>query len=512
VEDFIRKHEDRIIGVLSGWDRVRFMGTYRMLCCVSGMMSYLSQAGILLKDFGEFVQLKSDGLKDAVHQRAEGLGRPEVYLNSSRIPKEEAALEIARRDGIKEGLVCIFSVVEPCMSYVVGKDPERKRLVLKAAMRKCLHLYGYLIDGRFGWMSIRIQTWFPFTVQICVNGREWLARRMDKAGMAYVRRDNCFAEISDLAKAEAMMAGMHDLNWGEELERVLKVVNPMSGELIPEWPLVRYWSAQETEWATDVMFRSAADLGAIYPSLVRGAIHTYSSPDVMRFLGKKLVGNFQGEVQSSYKQRPEGIRVKHRVKANSIKVYDKQGSVLRVETTINDPHEFRVFRSTEGDEKRKKDWRVLRRGVADMHRRAVVSQSANERYLEALAALDTEQPLGELLKPECRAVRFRKQRYRGLRPWGDEDQALLKAISRGEFALEGFRNKDLAEHLGVGIGDPKKTSNRISRLLRILRAHRIIRKSPGSHRYFVTPKGRRIAAAVLQIQITTLQQIARIAA
>lgn len=512
MQEFIRKHEDMVVGVLSGWDRVRFMGTLRMLSCAGGMMVYLSKAGVLLKDFGGFVQSKSDGMKEAIHARAKELGRPVVYLNSSRICKEEIALGIAQRDGIKEGLVCVLSAVEPCMSYLIGKDPERKRLVLKAGLRKCLHLYGYVIDETFGWMSIRMQTWFPFTAQVCVNGREWLARQMDKVGIAYERRDNCFARINDVASAQALMEKMHGLNWPEELERVAGALNPLHGRMIPEWPMPTYWSARETEWATDVMFRSERDLASIYPALVRGAIQAYSSPDVMRFLGKKLVGQFKGEIQSSYKHRPEGIRVKHRAKANSIKVYDKQGSVLRVETTINDPREFKVYRAKEGDPNGEKHWKVLRRGVADLHRRASVSQAANERYLDALAALDTSQSFGELLRPECRAVIYRKRKVRGLRPWLDDEQDLLRAISRGEFALEGFRNKDLVAHLGLGNLGPKKASARISRLIRILRAHRIIRKSPGCHRYFLTPKGRILAAAVLQVQLITLQQVARAAA
>ncbi|TAL11989.1 MAG: hypothetical protein EPO02_02930 [Nitrospirae bacterium] len=512
MQEFIRKHEGAVLGVLSGWDRVRFMGTLRMLSCVGGMMTYLSKAGVLLKDFGGFVESKSDGMKEAIQARARELGRPVVYLASSRICKEEIALGIAQKDGVKDGLVCVLSAVEPCMSYLIGKDAARKRLVLKAGLRKCLHLYGYGIDETFGWMSIRIQTWFPFTVQVCVNGREWLARQMDRAGIGYERRDNCFARISDLPKAQALMEKMHELNWPEELERVVRALNPLHGQMIPEWPMPTYWSARETEWATDVMFRSEQELASIYPALVRSAIHAYSSPDVMRFLGKKLTGHFQGEIQSSYKHRPEGIRVKHRVKGNSIKVYDKQGSVLRTETTINDPRDFKVYRAKEGDSNGEKRWRVLRRGVADLHRRAMVSQAANERYLDALAALDTSQSFGDLLRPECRAVIYRKRKVRGLRPWADEDQALLTAISRGEFAMEGFRNKDLAVHLGLGKLDPKKASARISRLLRILRAHQIIRKSPGCHRYFLTPKGRVLAAAVLQVQVVTLQQVARAAA
>ena len=246
MEEFIQKHQGKVIGVLSGWDRLRFMGTYRLLSNVAGMMRYLSRAGVLLKDFGSFVESRSNELKEGIHAEAERLGRPVVYLRSSRTCKEEVALGIARQDGIKEGLVCVLSVVEPCMSYSIRKDPVRKRLVLSKEIRKCLHLYGYLNDETFGWLSVRVQTWFPFMVQVCVNGREWLARQMDKAGIRYERRDNCFAQIGDLAAAKALLEKMHESNWREELERVVKAVNPLHGRMLQEWPQQTYWTAQET--------------------------------------------------------------------------------------------------------------------------------------------------------------------------------------------------------------------------------------------------------------------------
>ena len=512
MKEFIEKHSGDVVGVLSGWDRVRFRGTIRMLAWVDGMGTYLNRAGVLLKDFGAFVDGKSSCLKKAVEARAAELGRPVIYVSSSHQCKEDLALEIARKDGIKEGLVCVLTAVEPCMSFVIGKDPEKKKLVLKSALRKCLFLYGYLIDEAFGWLSVRIQSWYPFTVQVCVNGREWLGRQMDRAGIRYERRDNCFSWIEDPAKAQALMEGMQRINWPPELERILGQVSPGHSALTAEWPLPIYWSAQETEWATDVMFKSTAALEAIYPPLARGAIVSYGSGDVMRFLGRKLVGQFKGQVQSDFKRRPEGVRVKHRIGANSIKVYDKQGSVLRVETTINDPHDFKTFRTKESDPGGPKDWRVVRRGVADLHRRAEVSQSSNERYLDALAALDTAKPLGEFLKPICRPRIFKGHRNRGLRPWSEEDQALLEVINRGEFLTTGFRNRDLAAHLAGKDDDPRRTSGRISRCLRMLRAHKLIRKIPKTHRYQMTPLGRRIASAVLQAQVLTLQQISRAAA
>jgi hypothetical protein len=282
-----------------------------------------------------------------------------------------------------------------------------------------------------------------------------------------------------------------------------------------------YWSIYQSEWATDVMFRNASDLQAIYPAMVMHGMRTFSSEDVLRFLGRRvpLHGNFKGEVTSDFKDRAEGVRIKHRVKNNSIKAYDKGGivrNVLRVETTMNDPRDFKVLRQKHGQKKGQAKWRPLRRGVADLHRRAQVSQASNERYLEALAATDTSSPLGELIRDICKPTTYRNKRVRALRPWADPDLALLRAINRGEFAVNGFRNRDLQSLLfdqaPVGDEEKRRRSARVSRLLRMLRAHRLIQKVPRTHRYIVTYRGREIISAVVASQQITLEQINKLAA
>jgi hypothetical protein len=237
----------------------------------------------------------------------------------------------------------------------------------------------------------------------------------------------------------------------------------------------------------------------------------FSSRDVMRFLGKKPHGNFQGEVVSDYRERPEGIRVKHQLKQNSVKIYDKQGSVLRVETTINDPSDFRVFRPKQDDPEGPCQWQPMRKGIADLRRRAEVSQASNERYLEALASLRSDQPLCELLTPVCRPACWKGRHVRALQPWSPADRSLLQAISRGEFAINGVRNRDLVALLSPrALHSPeekRRASGRVTRQLRLLRAHGILRKVPHTHRYVLTERGQKITTATLHYQNLTLEQL-----
>lgn len=512
----VPKNADHVIGVLSGWDRLVFRGTLRMLAFAGGMAAYLARIGTLLKDFGDHAQAMTEQLIQASLQRAEAAARPVKYLPSPKVRKDEYARQIAREDGITEGLICVLTCVEPCRSFEIYRNREKKILELVARDRKCKFLYHYWIDRRFGFMSARVQTWFPFSVQVCMNGREWLARRMDEQGLSYTRYDNSFPWIEDFPKAQKMFDALHKTDWPKVLDAAARQVHPAHASMFRGLGFNYYWSAFQTEWATDTVFDSSPALAAIYPQLVRGAIATFDSRSVMRFLGHRLYANHEGEIVSDYCSRPEGVCVKHRAMGNSIKVYDKAGSILRIETTLNNPAAYRSFRSSEAEPEGAPEWRVMRRGVADMYRRAEVSQAANDRYAEALAALDTTTPLGQLAATVCRATSKEGKRYRALRPFSAEDRALLEAISDGKHATGGFCNRDLASRLYPAKSSDQaarsRIASKISYRLRILRAHGLIRKSPGQRRYHMTTKGRQIVTALLQAQHATLQQLNALAA
>ena len=202
---FLERHHGRITGTLSGFDRVLFRGTLRSIAYVSGLEVFLYSQHVLFKDFGAYAESLSQRVVEHAKQTASQLNRPYQYLPSSKDSKEELALRIRERDGIKEGLIVVFAGVEPCQSFDLKRDKARKHLQLLSKERKCLHLYFYYQDREFGLMHVRLQTWLPFTIQVCLNGREWLARQMDRAGITYTQRDNCFTYISDLKKAQELM-------------------------------------------------------------------------------------------------------------------------------------------------------------------------------------------------------------------------------------------------------------------------------------------------------------------
>lgn len=511
MQAFTAKYSAQIQGVLSGFDRLIFRGCLRKIAYTFGLNSYLWANHVLLKDFGSHANEISERVKGAALRSVEESGRRIQYLHSSKDNKEEIARSIARQDHITEGPVCALTCVEPCQGFDIHRNREAKRLELVQRRRKCLYVYQYWEHPILGWLHARIQTWFPFSIQIGINGREWLARQMGAAGIEYLQQDNCFPWVSDWERAQQLMDTQLRADWPKLLDQIAGTLNPIHDEIFQHFPMRYYWATYQSEWATDIVFQRADGLRRLYPLLIHHALTTFSSPDVLRFLGKRFTaaGNINGhvkaEVTSDLKRRQEGVRIKHRYSENSVKLYDKAytpvGSVLRAELTMQRPEEFQVYRRLEGSPKGPLMWLPMRRGIADLHRRAEVSQGVNDRYLNALASTDDTTRLKELLAPLERPVIRDGKRSRALRPFDDQDRLLLEAISRGEFMINGFRNKDLQQlqyaTAPKSIEESRRRSGVISRKLRLLRDHGLIHRIQKTYRYKVTSKGRSILTALI---------------
>jgi hypothetical protein len=556
---FLTKFAAIVRGVLSGFDRLFLCGTLRGLSHCKGLQHYLWAHRIPYKDFAAHSLEMTARLEEASLRQAQQLGREIRYLNSAQHSKEDIAHDIAKRDRIKDGLICVLRSVDPCMSFQINKNLHTGKLEIRYRQRKCLHLYHYQIHPVFGFMHARIQTWFPFRIYVCINGREWLARQMDQAKLHYLRRHNTFTWLEDLAQTQALFDQQLQANWPSLLGGIAETLNPAHADMFAKAPVRYYWSVQDSEWASDVMFRSRAALEEVYPRLVRYAITSFGAGDILRFLGKpvpasgKVPHAWRHEVFSNIKERVEGVRIKHWVNGNSIKMYDKS-SVLRAESTLREPEEFKVFRPAEGDPEGPKDWRQMRKGIADLKRRAEVSQAANERYLEALTAVHDATPLRQLVEPLCRpalepvrrrgnpksaasppngtvdegpeeaaAVQekvtggaARKRRVRALNPLAAGDAALLTAVSRHEFLINGLRNRDLRQLLygdkTVSEEEQRRQSAAVTRQIRLLRAHRLIQKVPRTHRYRVSEAGRRAITALLAARNASTDELTRCAA
>ena len=521
MQRFLAQYGADVTGVIAGYDRLRLRGSLRHLYQPSFMFRYLCSAGVRLKDFAGFVSGLTNRVCAASAAFAAQCGRPLRYLESCDERKDELARQLAERDRVCAGLVGVFSILEPCLTYSVRHDAQARELYLHLGKGRCLHHYFYFQHADFGLMHLRLQTWFPFQLVVCLNGRQWLARQMDRAHLDYLQRDNCFVWLRDPVRAQRLADRQLQTDWPSVLQPLVAQCHPLADEICRPLALNYYWSMDQTEYATDLLFKRPGTLAAIYPSLVQHGLQHFGTPEVLRFLGRTVPAHghvhrlYKGEVETSLKHRPEGVRLKHFAQGNGLKLYDKHGQVLRVETTLTNPEAFRVYRAPESRPQAGKRWRMLRKSVADAPRRAEISAAVNDRYLEALAAAKVETPAGRLAAPLCRRVTKRRRRYRALNPWATADAALLAFVAQGEWTVQGFRNRDLRAALypkPVDAKERRRFAGRVTRRLALLRAHQLIRKVQGSHRYILSPKGREIVTALLAARQASIPQLLKLAA
>jgi hypothetical protein len=507
MKSFLQRFGALVLGVLHGFDHLRFRGSKRLLCYPAGVLNFLWKLQVPLVDYKEhYAKETTIALCRAIETEAKQAG---VYrfLNNCQESKEETALNMATERGRRQGLIAVLGCVEPCQIVQVRGNPETKKLEPRIEFGKCLHYYHYYLDPDYGLRYTRLQSWFPFTMHVGLNGRDWLARQMTKAGLAHVQKDNTFTWVQDWEAAQALLNEQLTIAWPALLDRWAEESHPWLEKLL-KCPVPYYWAAQEAEYATDIAFRTAEDLARLYPRWVHQATALLQSTDVLRFMGYRLTKagqprqNLGGEVLTTIKELVTGTCVKHHVLQNLLKMYDKFGQLLRLENLLINVRDFKVFRRREGDADGPMEYLRLRKGVADMQRRAQLGQQINERYAAALATVEDKTPLAELAGDLGQRTTWKGRSARALNPLADEDVALLEAINRGEFMMNGFRNRDLRSLLFAHAPastpeEAKRQSAKVTRLLRLLRAHGVITKVPKTHRYQMSAAGRSKVTALL---------------
>ena len=498
---FEKRHHDLIIGKLTTVDRMIFNGYLTSFFPPGAFQRFLTCQGVWLRDFGRYVKEATERVKEHAERIATQAKRPYIYQPNVFRGKDELAKRIAERDGIKQGLICVLATLEMRSCFEVRGSAK---LEVIRRLRRCLHLYYYFIDPDFGLMHVRIQTWFPFQIQVYVNGREWLAHQLDKRGIAYDRYDNCLLRIADLPRAQALCARFTRRKWVRTLDAFARRINPWLPLVTKYTGRGYYWVIDQCEVATDVMWRDRSTLQALMPDLLDHAIQSFSAEEVMRFLGRKLTGKFQGDIVSDHKKRPEGRRVKHRSKSNWIKMYDKW-SVLRIETTINKPADFRTLRVVTTPRGRKmRQWTRMSKGVANLWRYLQVGANANHRYLEALSQVEQKGKAVAELDGLCQSRAVQGKTISRFNPVTAQDCAIFRAVLAGENTINGFRNRDLCRQLyekpSPSPEDAMRRCARVSRLIRKLRGHGLVAKVHRSRLYRVTPRGYRAMSAALYVR------------
>jgi len=521
MDTFYNRFKGRIKGTITGFDRIIFKGMFRPLMYAGGMQSFLLSKKILNKDFKKFATTTSS----AIIQTAEELSKrqcncPTTYLWSSKQRKETLAHDRQKESGIKEGLIGIWSCVESCHTFRSTFNPNASAPVLRAVQSRCKHLYFYFDDPVYGFMSVRLQTWAPYEIQIALNGRQWLRRSLDAAGCEYLLNENKFLHIDDYDLAQKLLDQQRNADFEEILNRFLPSVFPLMPEILGRH-LSYYFTVWQSEIAKDYLFESPDALNPLMDDLMLHAMMTGTGQRILKYFGSPIKADGQPharsnpEILSRTNRWYEGLRVRHWDGKNSVKFYNEH-NVLRFEMTMNEPTKYKIHRHAEGQDKSEpKKIMAMRKGIADISLRAATSTDVVNRFIEHMSATKENTRLEELLRTIATPLAHKHKKIRSLDVFG-KDMELLRTISDPAFDVAGITNKALQKKM-TGTSWAKgmsgsKLSGRITRHLFLLRRHGLIKKQPSQRRYFLTKKGRNITAAVSAALASPIDELLKFAA
>lgn len=486
---FLHRHADKIAGVLSCWDRVVITGTIPGICYAQGMTGFLNAHGIRIFDYPKWAEPLRNEIRENAERLATEAGLEIEFIKKNNFRKEQRVEQILLKRGTHPGLVHVFSAMEPCSSYTAWHDKKTHRTYLKAATAKCLHYYFYFVSPELGLSYLRVPTWAPFRLQFYFNGHNALATMLSNKGIGFKLLDNTFVQCDDWNAAQVLSDGLKPEKIHRILDRTAAQYCPVVKKFNP-----CHWSLMQVEYATDIVFHRQADLMNLYGELSRTTIHSIKPDKVSTFLGRKLHGGYRDEIGNNFSTRIEGTCIKHHMGQVAIKMYDKHGLVLRVETTANNVSFFKHHRKVEhrdGTVSRKVA--SLKKSIYSLVDLRGLLFAANRRYLDFIAAVDDPTNALSDLDKLSRPIRKNDRNFRGFNLFSGPDLKLFQAIIDGGANVSGFRNRDLQQSLSMN-------GRQVSAVLRRLREHGLVKKIGGTFKYYLTAFGRRATATGLKLR------------
>jgi DNA-binding MarR family transcriptional regulator len=294
--------------------------------------------------------------------------------------------------------------------------------------------------------------------------------------------DNAFITIDNWEKAQQISDNL-------SIEKLHKKLDGFAAKFCPVHEIFKqqyHWSIMQCEYATDIVFKKQEELKPLYEQLIANAIHTVKPENIVTFFGKKLHGKYEGELGNQYHVRIEGSRIKHSMNKSSIKMYDKFGHILRIETTTNDVTFFKHYREVihrNGTSSQKEA--SMKKNVYSLKPLREILASSNGRYLEFISAIEDHTIGHKKLEKVTENKTEESRNYKGFNFFSKSDKQVLLTLTRGEFNIYGFRSKDLGKYVD-------HTKSQLSRLFKRLRVHGLIKKAGKAYKYYLTKLGKEV--------------------
>ena len=500
--NILEQNKEKINGKLETFDRMIINGYLLNLQSHRHFLYYLIQNNVKLKDFDKFASEQTEELCKHIDSYIKENNAENIYLNSGKIDKNEIVMNILQDNPNKKGLITTLSSVELCNTMTVKPNSETKKLEVTSRPTKCKHYYFYFNDEVFGLMFLKIQTWFPYNVQIYINGREYLSKLLDKNNIKYEMYNNSFSYIEDFEKAQQLADSILNKKISDSFDGLIEKINIHLPKIRNIFSHSYYWCIDQCEFATDINFKSREDLSLFYKTLVETTYFAFSSEDIYSFFGRNIskIHKFsKGEIVSDLRNRYQGYRIKFKINNNQIKMYDK-GNNLRIEVTINNPKDFKVLKIKENDETGEvvetKEWVPMGKSISNLYRYVEISKNITKRYIEALPDINTDEVSLKEIEKISQRTEINDRVYSGINILNEENLKIFSEISKGEYLINGFTNKMVRKNIFENSED-KKTINKTTRMLSKLKAHGLIKKVANKNKYYLTTSGRKIINSIL---------------
>ena len=303
----LERYDDRIAGVLSCYDRVVITGTLPTVCYAGGMTKFLNASDVRIFDYPRFAEPLRELVREQAASLAAEAGATIEHIGKKHIRKEAVVAKVLEQRGEHPGLVHVISAMEGCDTYKPWHDKQTHKTYLRPDKGQCLHYYFYFMDAELGLIHLRVPTWAPFRLQFYCNGHSRLARQLVAEGIGFTAADNAFIRIADWQRAQDLADGFSP----DQLHRVLDRYAALCCPVLDVFGQTYHWSLMQVEYATDVVFRSAATLRPLYEQLTREAVLRVKAEQIATFLGRKITPQLAQEIGSQYATRIEGTCIKH---------------------------------------------------------------------------------------------------------------------------------------------------------------------------------------------------------
>ena len=492
----------KINGKFAMFDRIVINGYLLSLINTNSFSYYVHLNGINIKDFKSFATKQTKELCEHIEAYIKNNDCISQYLTSTKINKD-----VLEKNPNKSGLIIAFSDVESCKIITVSNNKDTKQLEYVSRSTKCKHYYLYYNDDIFGLMFVRIQTWFPYNVEIYFNGHDYMSKVFDKENIKYEMYNNSFSYIDDYDRAQKLADNFLNKKLSGALENLVSKINIHYQKIKELNNDSYYYCVNQCEFAVDYSFNSCEDLNLIYKKLAETAFYTLKCDNVYSFFGRniKYINRTKNvDLTSNLKNWDQGYRIKFKLNKNQVKMYNK-GNNLRIEVTINNPKASKVLKDLPNDitcdnddnnKVNKKKFVPMGKSISNFYRYAEVSKSIIDRFVDSLPMLDIEEnvPKEDIQKISERTT-VNERNYSAFNLLNRDNITLFSVISDGKYLIHGFTNKSII--LEVFDEASKRNINKLTRLLAKLRAFGIIKKIDHRNTYFLTDFGRRICNSIL---------------